>query len=293
MQQDIYEFSKKYMNIGKRIDEDYILGILKIMTYYCKVENFLPSENISFQYGNGEAVLYYFKKQLTIYINNFEEQLEMAHSDSSICYRNRQERILLMHRFVIFALRHEVAHIEQIRDLDVGKSGAEAEIMNLSYMTYTTELLNHTDEEIEQEQILKREILKIARTLLISKEKRLYNKYYRYVPEERLANIKGHEFILDWLPFFENFYGIDTTKLALLERYKILRDLLKTYDKALPPTTYYLKKFYHKKAISICESFNNLSLEERFALGLRLSEEELSLKREEKSEIQKRISFYK
>lgn len=293
MQQVIFELSKKYMNLGKSIDDEYILELLSIMIYYCKVEDYLPFENISFQYGKGKAMLYYFKKQLTIYINVFEEQIELAYRDSSVCPRSIQERILFMHRIVIFALRHEVAHIEQIRDLDVGKNGAEADIMNLTYMIHTTNVLNYTDDEIEQERFFEREFLKIARALLLCKEKYLYNTYYRYAPEERLANIKGHEQVLDWLPFFEKYYGIDTAKLVSLERYRMLRSLLKVYDKSLPPSTYYLEKFHHKRAISICESFDNLSLEERFALGLRLSEDELALKREEESEIQKRISFYK
>ncbi len=292
MLEEIYELIKRYMYRNRSIDEIYITDVIAIMVYYYKLDDYILGDGISIEYGRTRAILYYFKKRLTVYINSFEEYLKSESDRFPMCKMSSLERKLLVHRAAIFALSHEVAHIEQIRDLDLGIKGAEGDVLNLAYLVHTGNVINFSDEDIAKEKFLSQQILKIVKKILLEREKILYNKYYKYAPEERLANERAHETIIDLLPLFSGFYAVDSSKLVLLERYRMLKRQLSSYDKTLAPTTFYFKKLYHERGLLECNRFNELGLDERFNLGLYLSKEELSSIISEQRELEKRIAFY-
>lgn len=256
-----------YSNKGLIADRNYIVKFIEIVSYYSKLHENVKSvvfepvgekkETLA-SYSFDEKKIYYFYKTVEEQIDNNPYQ-RFIPKNEFVFYKNSIISSLLL---------HELEHVKQFKMI-LENNDLESEILRLS----RKDNLLLCDQKIADEK--KQEA------------KYIYDKYYYFSPEERLAEIRAHINMNNIIFPIKNFVP-NVLKMEEILAYKNMLKGYKLNSTLISPTIYYLslkgksnelEKFdWYDSSLkkSIKKSKARYDLNSRLQLGLPIEEKEFN-----------------
>lgn len=268
---------------GKELDENFIVQVVEILVCNLGLNDYVRS--ISFEkYGDKSLASYTRNYQIKVFFCSIKRIIE----ESSGLVLTPLEKKYNPYCQVTEFLRHEVEHANQVRTLVVQGSNIETRIL-----TAEDERNKMRDRELNR--IVKYPFLLyhlalMKRKIGLSLDKKKYDKYWGYISSERLANIHAYNLILNLL---SRFSKAESSSFPNLERFYM--DSLESivtfgYDKTFAPILFYLEKFkQYGDWLDILKMSENLELEDRLALGLKVTPLELESFEKNKEKVMAKI----
>lgn len=255
-----------------KIDEMFIASLVEIMVSNMHLNDY--ARKIEFKkYGDKlETHASYNGKNNTIifYISSIEEYMKNNHEIQLSPIERKYSR----HCQVVRIVRHEIEHANHKAILEMNEDNVITRILKATEISQ-----KNFDEKIEK--IIRqpfpiRNLMTWKMYLEIANYNRKYSKYWEYIPDERLAEICGVNLVLNLL---EKMEETNHTSFGLLKEYyqnQLLKIIRCGYEKTLSPALFYFNKLkQYKDCLDIIDMSQELSIEERMALGLKISPQEL------------------
>lgn len=276
----IYDYSIK----GKLVDKNYIEKFVEFVVnskslnkYVCGLQ-ILPEKKGRIKNGMSLASYRPFSKTICVYTNGINEMLKRKERYKVLF--NDVEQIFYKNLIISQIILHELEHANQRKIID-NEKGLEPEILKLSavYIDFNIRIkLIEAGYSIEE--------IKIYFLSKNAKKIENYKKNYLIAPEERLAQIKSYQEILDLLSHIKEY----VPNLIEFEQTNKIENLLRGFDYDLcyisSPTISYLhqngnsqalKRFdwYDENYLKCLEkSKDTYSLVDRLKYGLMIDENE-------------------
>lgn len=242
------------------LSQELISNIVNLMVESRNLDDYYS--DITFSYENrNDNMTYNCLNVLTVYYNRLRRSLNIPESQ----FFNNLEINLYPLIKLLFIIYHEVEHINQRKLWYNPKPTLESSIIKVSDLEIKPLL-----EKIAKAPVSKQEDYYHQIETFAKEYQRLYIKYYKFVPSERMANIRAYNFIQELLmsiPFFED----------LIELYNYMNNCyyystFEAYQNCDSPTKYYLEQL--KVNLSwwkpTLKSYN-LTPDDKIYLGLELT----------------------
>lgn len=269
---EISDVIDDYNNKNRPVDQAFYTKIMQLVVKKYELEDILQKLLIEDYVVTTDDDYYelgsynQFTKSISIKKYNIDflrEKIEIL----SLILNSEREINLFNYLHETQTLLHECEHAKQLKLILGDKEDIESMILRKTDIVKRLHIKNKFD--------FAKNIGKIRR------QNKKYIKYYKYCPEERLAEIRSTEECLEIGKILSN--NIKFNDIIL---YDVYNSYLDAYKDKKEPTKFYLKKIIpfasHKK---IYESSVELSEEEKLLYGLKVDDDYLDKKREEKSKL--------
>ena len=246
----IYDYSRS----GKLVDHNYVDKLIEIVIEEKKLNKYviksqILSEKESF-IENGISLAQYnpFSKTISIYANGINQMLEF--NDRYLVLFGSTEQLFYKNSLITQIILHELEHANQRKIIDTEQT-LEAEILKL----ITSEISFNTGMKLLNEGY---SIEQIITYISIKKHQsnENYKKNYNIAPEERLAEIKSYQEILELLFEIKEY----VPNLLEFEQTNKLEQLLRGFDYKegfiYPPTVLYLIQNGNAQALNRFDWYN-------------------------------------
>ncbi len=256
-----------------KIDETFIAFLVEIIVgnmnlndYVRKVEFKSYGNNLNTQADYNEK-----NNSITFYLSSIRHLIE----NSCECQFSPIEKEYNPYCQIIKIARHEIEHANHKAILEMNQDNIITRILKATE-TRQKKYDQRIDNIIKQPFPI-RCLMEWKMYLEIANDNRKYSKYYGYISDERLAKICGYNLVFHIL---EKLGRKNDVSLDLLKR-KYQEELLQIikcgYDKVSSPALVYFGKLkQYKDCLDIIDMSKELSTEERVALGLTISPQELN-----------------
>jgi len=256
---------KKYMDSNKGIDEKFIIECVEVIKDIKGLEDYV--KNIEFNNNTKDTANYHqILNDLTFNIDKILKGLEedKEHFNNKLYNFKNTDYEIFKYIRVLITILHELEHANQCKIIKTEDS-LESKILTASFET-SDKLSNELIKQIGNKDFIKKNIL----IKKFNKCQKLYQKFYRFAPEERMAYIKSHYLSLK----IANSHEMDYLKKWLeLETSLFAQE---AYIEKSNPTSFYLSKINPKSNRKELEEMGkNLDLNYRILYGLNLDADEL------------------
>lgn len=276
----IYDYSIN----GKLVDINFIEKLIDIVVTSKQLDKYvynlaiLPEKESQIEDGISIASYNPFSKVISVYVDGVNQMLE--HNDRYLVLFENIEQIFYKNLSITQVILHELEHANQ-RKIIEKESSLESEILKLSSAEINIKTgikLIKSGYSVEQVMIY-----------IMTKKMQSINNYrknYDIAPEERLAEIKSYQEIIDLLSHIKKY----VPNLLEFEQTNKLENLLRgfKYDSGflISPTITYLLESENAHSLNKFEWFNQdyykclhqskemYSLEDRLKYGLMIDDKE-------------------
>ena len=243
------------------INKEYIEDIANMVINNLELDCFVKNVELRQLNGKSLARFYLNSKTIIIDLNKIIKKLESIRG-LNISY---ESRLLFYYIETVEILLHEIEHVNQTKKALNHEQNLEAKILTASIIfgCVSSDLkkyqllldAGYTDEQLK---------------LYFNEKAMIYKNNYNIAPEERLANYYSGFMMIKILESFKDNHDMWQYKV-----YTFLKSLLNGYDISLNPTKTYLEELGTTKILTEGElKGNNLALDKRLSLGLKIEEAE-------------------
>lgn len=247
----ILNLLERYLNQGKRINQDYLHELIEAIITCENLEEYITEIS---KYISGKGILYFPIKNVL----NLSEKILLENIYVPTSLNNEKQRIYEYLQATKLIVK-EIEHAKQLKHCDnPQKKDIETELIRKSYANFIAILKNknYNEEELN--------VLKMQSDTCIA--------YQKLAVEERLAGIASQDILVNLVEDFAlneiEFISKKEIDQILLYPYQLTR--IESHNKEISPTCYYLKKLgYNKQVINaFLNESKNLNEIEKFRLGL-------------------------
>ncbi len=286
MSKELLNLIHYYSSMFKTVDEEYIRKLVKIVISsklledYVKEVEIVKGDHLNKKFSQGREVANYSfaSKKISVFYENL-----MLYKFQYIYHQeflNHFEFVIVKNLIMSQKILHELEHANQHKMMIQNDGSLEAEVLRLS--------IDPTLGDEFKSLLSITNFLSVIKSLGDFNDKRgeNYTQNYFLAPEERLANIKSHQEILDTFSVMGGF----ATNILNYEKICILENMLQGYinkkGDLISPTVTYLKNnnvtpflkatdwFDEDPRVCLRKSQERYSLEERLKCGLMIDREE-------------------
>lgn len=250
------------------LSTNFIEELIELIVTCRNLKDYYSKTTISFE-NSTDITTYNSLNIIKVYYNTLKQVLKIPEGQIF----NNLEINLYPLIIMIFCFFHEVEHVNQRKLYYSHISTPESRVIKASrfeLMPFNQfEALSEKEKQIYLDYAKKEAI----------KYQNYYNKFYQFVPTERMADIRAYEFLLQLLEQTPYFCDIQELYNYLSKKYFL--NTTKAYNANLSPTRYYLEQTQRRLAwLKLFLFTSNLPLDERIYLGTSITKEEfLSLAR--------------
>lgn len=250
------------------LSTNFIEELIELIVTCRNLKDYYSKTTISFE-NSTDITTYNSLNIIKVYYNTLKPVLKIPEGQIF----NNLEINLYPLIIMIFCFFHEVEHVNQRKLYYSHISTPESRVIKASrfeLMPFNQfEALSEKEKQIYLDYAKKEAI----------KYQNYYNKFYQFVPTERMADIRAYEFLLQLLEQTPYFCDIQELYNYLSKKYFL--NTTKAYNANLSPTRYYLEQTQRRLAwLKLFLFTSNLPLDERIYLGTSITKEEfLSLAR--------------
>lgn len=185
---------------------------------------------------------------------------------------------------IAYFIGHEIEHANQAKMHQSDEKDLGTELVKLSHKPFIQLELEY-DKSIHYSPLLFWLCDKKLDFLYFLYEKR-YNKYWEYVPTERLANIRGYNLSIDLIEQFHEFQSLTNLRNYFLR--KLQSVVFFGCENIEGASIYYLEK-HRLDPTPILEKAKNFSMVERLYFGLPITEKEKKTAIENRGKVLEKI----
>lgn len=250
------------------LSTNFIEELIELIVTCRNLKDYYSKTTISFE-NSTDITTYNSLNIIKVYYNTLKQVLKIPEGQIF----NNLEINLYPLIIMIFCFFHEAEHVNQRKLYYSHISTPESRVIKASrfeLMPFNQfEALSEKEKQIYLDYAKKEAI----------KYQNYYNKFYQFVPTERMADIRAYEFLLQLLEQTPYFCDIQELYNYLSKKYFL--NTTKAYNANLSPTRYYLEQTQRRLAwLKLFLFTSNLPLDERIYLGTSITKEEfLSLAR--------------
>lgn len=252
MKEELLKLYYDYSINGLIADKKYVVKFVEIVCNYAQLNQYLESIafiNVNKISPNTLSSYNCDTKQMLYYIGRIDDIIQNYYGYDVLI--PEEERIFYKNAFISSLLLHELEHVSQYKSI-LEKNDIEASILKLSrlikYNLEQGKSVNFND--------------------LMEYSIYIYNEYYEFSPEERLAEIRSHRNMSSIISPIKNI----VPNVKKLEEILLLKNKLIGYkhnSKLISPTIYYLHLLGRKEDLKKFEWYD-VSLQEATKKAQRL-----------------------
>lgn len=287
MEYEILRLIYKYSKQNKLVDVFFIDKIVEIFVSKNGLKNYIQKVNFTNKLekdNNGLVIATYnpFAKEILIDFESIFMTLE------DMCYYNQLfnqfEQVMFQNLIITQIILHELEHALQAKKTDDKTDNSnEAKLICASYIVYKAMKNQKFVNKLAEESKLKEEL-----TNYIKQQREIDDKYYHFIPIERLAQVNSFNIILELIKPIKdcvpNLYQFN--QASLVE--EMIKGYTDAWDLGICPTQVYLYAsgqsnvwdsldFYDSDSERIMKKASDkYSLEKRLTLGLPVNYQEYS-----------------
>lgn len=230
----VYDYSKN----GKIVDTKFIYKLIEIVVtrrnldHYVRDVRFLDTFE---EYDDSVTVAAYspLKRELRVYCESIKIVMEyMSRYDVLFSH---MEQIMFKNLAITQFILHELGHAYQNKKMDSAEDSLEVKLLKCSFV-----LREALKNRKVQDALLGGEISLQDFKQIISYNKELYNRYYKLIPSERLAQVNSFNTVVNTIEDIKKCIP----SLYEFEKASLLEEMLKGYEDAwsegICPTQVYL-----------------------------------------------------
>lgn len=250
------------------LSTNFIEELIELIVTCRNLKDYYSKTTISFE-NSTDITTYNSLNIIKVYYNTLKQVLKIPEGQIFNNFEINLYPLIIM----IFCFFHEAEHVNQRKLYYSHISTPESRVIKASrfeLMPFNQfEALSEKEKQIYLDYAKKEAI----------KYQNYYNKFYQFVPTERMADIRAYEFLLQLLEQTPYFCDIQELYNYLSKKYFL--NTTKAYNTNLSPTRYYLEQTQRRLAwLKLFLFTSNLPLDERIYLGTSITKEEfLSLAR--------------
>lgn len=265
IKENVADLTEEYIKKVDLIAENYVKELERIIVSNNELEDYVKSILIK----RLSCYSYYEISDRILYCD-LRRQLKSFSEDTAGFYNNASERELKGGQYLYLAqmIIHECDHASHFKKACENKPDLETKILRSVYIEYLpTDAQKYPYYPLSLVYKTKTKIQNILCDVL---DDILYNRYYNYAPEDRLADIHSYKETLKIAKLLGLECSYKYHSSMLYDTY------LDSYDQEEPPTIYYFMKTRRRElAEELKQLSGSLDFDTRLNLGLLLTKKEL------------------
>ena len=216
-----------YSSNNNMVNKAYIDKLMDIVVNGKNLNDYVSNYEISGENSSLDAGYIYSSRKITIYAKKIYGIIlnEMRYAT----LLPDDEKYLFINSIITQIILHEIEHANQRRIIEK-ENNLESDILKLCEFKELTKI-----DELESKGLINDLEAKYYKTIEMSEYMNTYHELYEYAPDERLAQIKSYQELIDSLRFFK-----DNSKILELEELYKLGNILNAYRDTSSPTITYL-----------------------------------------------------
>lgn len=253
-----YDLILKNIRNNKKLDISFLKEIVEMVKYFKKIEDYVSDIEVNNKLKD-IATYSYYEKNIDFNLKLFANKCSTDKKLFSL-----EEFNIYIYLRCISLLLHELEHANQ-KKIRFNKEDLESIIINAS-IEKRCNLFNEWCELYMQKKGFIRRLILDEK---MNHAKYIYNKYYDYAPEERIAYNRSLFLTMKLTELFENKYLLNHMSMFFYS------SCLKCYDKTFNPTKIYISKINPDFNWNIVEELTKkVDFSKRVELGLQISKQE-------------------
>lgn len=254
MVKELSKLIHEYASTNKKIDPDFILEVVNIGVCAYDIEDYI-SGIIPINTNNFGA--YSLDKLVRI---NLDLLNEKCLGDENKFKLSEIENSYRKYINVVQTILHELEHAKQYKKITHIEKNLETMVL-ISSLPAERIIMDKNDKTLD-------DIPKTMKESYFKEQFEIYKKYYKYAPEERMAEIDSRKECLKII----NYLLDKNSRFSLMYRYMIYNLYLKGYENNVIPTKLYLEKRGYLELWEPIDRFSrNYSYLDRARTGTKLT----------------------